>query len=304
MPTPPDTLVITVDVECDSDGGPTWRYASPASFRGVGHGLGEVLVPMLESTGSVGTLLVSNVVLGDDASVAVLRDLPHVELGTHLHGDFLPPQPRYTDPSGAKTVENQNEYTDEVERAKLVCIGEMFRMAFGTEPRSFRAGRWSAGGRTARLLSELGYLVDTSVSPHIHWTDGGRSIDYRRAPEQPYRPSADDIARPGDLRLWELPVSIVAPSWARTRAFWLRPSLSPPLLMRHVVRVIRRRHPPPRTFVLMLHNNELTPGASPHSRGPEDAERVALRLRRFLEWCAGQEMAFATLSEAAARCAS
>ena len=299
-----DRLVVTVDVECDSDGGPTWRYASPLSFRGVSHGLGDLLARVLDSTNAAATLLVSNVVLEDAASVAVLRDLDRVELGAHLHGDFLAPGPRFDDPAGAKTVENQNEYSEGIERAKLENLTELFRSAFGGTPTSFRAGRWSAAGRTARLLTDLGYRVDSSVSPHVHWTDGGRSIDYRRAPEQPYRPDEINISVPGELPLWELPVSIVAPWWSAQRPVWLRPSYSSIAMMRRVIHSIRRRHPPPRTFVAMLHNTELTEGTSPHSRTPESAEHMAQRLQALLHWAANDGMTFATLTEAASACAS
>ncbi|HUP68179.1 MAG TPA: hypothetical protein VM142_00010 [Acidimicrobiales bacterium] len=300
----PDRLVITLDIECDADGGPTWRYSSPLTFRGVEHGLGEVLGPMLDELGACATLLISNVVMKDQASVALLRDLRGVELGSHLHGDFLAPDPRHIDPAGAKTVDNQNEYSDEIERAKMEALGNLFTEGFGRAPTSFRAGRWSAAGRTASLLAELGYTADSSVSPHVHWCDGGRSVDYRGAPEQPYRPGSADIARPGELALWELPVSIVTPWWARRRPIWLRPSLSPARLMRLVVADMRRRHPPPRTFVVMLHNTELTPGTSPHSRTPDDARVVARRLRDFLSWAIDDGIHPMTLAAVAEACES
>jgi hypothetical protein len=74
--------------------------------------------------------------------------------------------------------------------------------------------------------------------------------------------------------------------------------------MRRVVGVLRARSPEPRVLVAMLHNTELTPGSSPYSRTPPDAARVAARLREMLEWAGAQGMRFATLSEAAAQCAS
>jgi hypothetical protein len=294
-----DRLVVTVDVECDSDGGPTWRYSDPLTFRGVEHGLGEVLAPMLPETGGVATLLVSNVVMTHAPSVALLRELPSVELGAHLHGDFLRPDPRVAGPAGARTIENQNEYPAEVERAKLKVLGEMFRSNFGADPVSFRAGRWSAAGRTVSLLAELGYRVDSSVSPAVHWQDGGRSVDYSNAPVQPYRPSSDDIATPGDVPLWELPVSIVRSWLSPFRPVWLRPSRSSPAAMRRVVAKIRSRFEGPRTFVMMFHNNELTPGASPYSRDDDAALRVRRNLMEFLAWARDDGMVFMTMAQAA-----
>lgn len=299
-----ERLIITVDVECDSDGGPTWRYADPAAFRGISHGVADRLHQILESTGSVATLLISNVVLEDQKSVAILKSLPNVELGAHLHGDFLPPFQRYTSASGAKTVENQCEYPEEVEVEKLRGLGRLFDDAFGFAPTSFRAGRWSASARTIRLLEHLGYVVDSSVTPGVHWTDGGRSIDFRRAPTQPYHPDRNQLTREGESKLWEFPVSIVRP-WRRARhPLWLRPSLATTNQMQTVIRLLRKKHAPPRTFVLMFHNNELTPRASPYSRDEESAQRVQERLASFLRWAASEGMQSCTLTEAARACES
>ncbi|MEY2464554.1 MAG: hypothetical protein QOH64_2692 [Acidimicrobiaceae bacterium] len=295
-----DLLVVTVDVECDAVDDGSWRNSSPLTFAGVHHGLGEVLAGVLADTGACATLLVSNVVLADTASVATLRGLSNVELGTHLHGDFAPPDPRCADPAGVDPRDNQCEYDDSTERAKLEAITETFSAAFGERPKSFRAGRWSAGGRTARLLTELGYVADSSVTPHVWWTDNGRSVDFRGAPEQPYHPSGDDISRPGDLPLWELPVSIRPRWWMGGRAGWLRPSTASAPTMRWVVGAQRRAHPGPRTFVMMFHNVELTPGTNPYARTPAAAARVATRLRRLLTWARDEGMEFATLSQAAA----
>jgi peptidoglycan/xylan/chitin deacetylase (PgdA/CDA1 family) len=278
--TDPDALALTVDVECDSDGGRSWRNSDPLTFRNVEHGIGEVLSAALDETDACATLLVSNVVLEHPASVEVLRGLARVELGAHLHGDFL--EPGRCDPAGAVPADGQQEYDEALERAKLESLGRLFRDAFGTDPRSFRAGRWSLGPRTGRLLGELGYIADASVTPHKNWYDG---IDFRGAPEQPY---------PLDPPVWEFPVSIVSGWWTFGKACWLRPSLSPRPLMRAVLASLPRRHPTPRTFVAMLHSSELTPGASPYSHRP-----VAARLRWLLRHAADSGMRFATLGELA-----
>lgn len=294
-----DLLILTVDVECDADGGRSWRNSNPLTFHGVSDGLGKVLLPILEKNGATASLLLSNVVLSDASSVELLAGLPRVELGTHLHGDFLSPGPP-VNPAGADPADNQNEYPDEIERVKLEHLTDMYVHCFGRRPTAFRAGRWSAGGRTARLLVDLGYLADSSVSPHVHWRDAGRSVDYRHAPDQPYRPSALDIATRGELALWEFPVSIVKPPYW-PRPIWLRPSVSGLATMKYVIRTLRKTTAPPRTFVLMFHNNELTTGTSPYSRTPAVARRVQRRLDELLAWARSQGMGFATLSEAALR---
>jgi hypothetical protein len=293
-----DALALTIDVECDSDGGPTWRYAAPVAYRNIEHGLGEVLAGVLSEADAQATLLVSNVVLQHEPSVAVLRELARVELGTHLHGDFMEPERRVADPSGQRALENQCEYGAGLESAKLQGITRLFTQAVGRQPTSFRAGRWSAGAETAGLLAELGYLVDSSVTPHVHWTDAGRSVDFRDAPEQPYRPSSTNLLRPGELPIWEFPVSIIRPWWSRN-PLWLRPSLSSTRVMRRVMASLNARHQEPRVFVAMLHSSELTGGTSPYSRTEREAKRIATRLRRLLANAAEKGVRFGTLSDLA-----
>jgi hypothetical protein len=294
-----DVLAITVDVECDSNGGPTWRYSDPLSFRNIAEGLGGELADILQSGNAAATLLISNVVLNHEPSVRILRDLGRVELGTHLHGDFLRPQPRTENPAGYKTVENQCEYTDELEWAKLQAITQLFTDVFGRPPTAFRAGRWSASGRTALFLARLGYAADASVTPHVRWRDAGRNVDHRGAPEQPYRPAHDLISRVGEVPLWEFPVSIVRPWWAAWRPVWLRPSLSSADSMLRVISTLSNRHQAPRTFLAMLHSSELSRGTSPHTRTEDATARVVSRLRELVERAGSAGMRFATLTELA-----
>ena len=61
----------------------------------------------------------------------------------------------------------QGDYPPEIERGKLAALTELFRKRIGYSPTSFRAGRFGIGHDTGRWLFELGYLVDSSVVPHV-----------------------------------------------------------------------------------------------------------------------------------------
>jgi hypothetical protein len=61
---------------------------------------------------------------------------------------------------------------------------------FKVEPVCFRGGRWGFGSEASRVIHNLGYQVDTSVTPYIDWTeyDGPDFMDaissmYRFNPE-------------------------------------------------------------------------------------------------------------------------
>ena len=88
----------------------------------------------------------------------------------------------------------------------------MFFQQFGYQPVSFRAGRFGIGHQTGKWLDELGYKVDTSVTPHITWTSkkGKKFPDFQDFPETPYRVSYEgDIWQTGHSDFLEVPVTII-----------------------------------------------------------------------------------------------
>jgi hypothetical protein len=103
------------------------------------------------------------------------------EIGAHLHPWVTPPH--------HETVSPRNSYQcnlpPKLERAKIETLTEAIESAFGSRPTVFKAGRHGFGPNTARVVSELGYLVDCSLLPHNDLrADGGP--DFRRVPDQPY----------------------------------------------------------------------------------------------------------------------
>jgi len=299
-PGPKRFLVITIDVECDSDGGPTWRYSAPLTFYGVLDAIPNRLQPLFNKYGAKPTYLVSNVVLENDACVEALASPEgDYELGTHLHGDFIEPQKRVANYAGAKTKENQFQYSQEVELAKMQNLTRLFEERFKRHPLSFRAGRYSAGNNTIKILSKLGYKVDTSVTPHIRWVDDTRKgPDFRSAPEQPYFPVWGSITTPGTSDILEVPISIkkgILTRWHR----WLRPSYSSAAAMMDVIQTYSRKYSGQQCIVynMMFHNTELFPGVSPHTKTEEECQRYLREVERVLEYCVTDGIGFSTLSE-------
>ena len=206
----PTPLLVTIDTECDKS--PTWRTSSPISFRGVTIGIPIILQPLFREFGVRPTYLVSYEVMERPECVDVLLAQPDAELGSHLHGEYVPPGEISGTLDGTLTSEMQWEYGYPLEKAKLTTLTDKFAQVFGRSPRTFRAGRFGAGPATGRCLMELGYAIDSTVTPHLSWESrlGYVNPDFRDSPELPYRIEADgNLFMPGSAPLLELPVTLV-----------------------------------------------------------------------------------------------
>jgi hypothetical protein len=295
-------LCISIDVEPDCS--KNWLYSTPLAFTGVSRGIAEKLHPLFNEFGIQPTYLINNVVLEDDESIAVFKSLDNgFELGTHLHGDFIEPGKVHSDYAGKDGLMNQCFLEPETEYGKLKNITSLFTDRFGYSPASFRAGRFSAGRNTIRSLADLGYKVDTSVTPKIIWNDFTREhpVDYSRAPDQPYW--TDENSFPGlsfSKKMLQVPVSIVA---ARRygifkRARWLRPYYSDTAGMIKVTDRMTEKNREKSIIVLnmMFHNIEVMPGLSPYTQSDSDVIKYLDSMKGFFEFCLKKNIQPATLS--------
>jgi hypothetical protein len=258
--------------------------------------------------------------MDDEVAVDALRRVVDAELGTHLHGDHAPPDARVPVIAGSKSWDFNCCYAEDLERRKLESLTAQFRDRFDRNPLSYRAGRYSASGRTARILSRLGYVAETSVTPRIRWVhefEPDCVLDFRAAPLDPYRPASDDLSRPGDVPIWEVPITILpAPSWwstgvsayqrlrslpVREYPIWLRPSTTSwPWLHWIVNRRLYGPHQSPLTvFNIMFHSMEVIEGASPYSPDARSTRRILHRLDRLLRLLRDAGAQFVTLSQLA-----
>lgn len=283
-------LCVTIDTECDKGQG--WRTQRPLAFAGVLEGVGRRLQPLFAEYRAKPTYLLSPEVMRDAASVELLRRIaPNVELGTHLHGELA--EPEAFEPEVTSVF--QRDYPPAVERAKLTYLTDLFIRAFDHQPPSFRAGRFGIGPSTIEILEDLGYAVESSVTPSIDWTSSGApGLAFEGAPTQPYRPDRREPWRPGDARLLEVPVTIrrrwvnaIPVLGAHLEPRWLRPTrMSGEALVQLAEDEIAdaRRHAPGRPVVLtaMFHNVEVIPEASPYARNEAEAHGILARLAALL----------------------
>ncbi len=151
----------------------------------------------------------------------------------------------------------------------------------------------------ARILVDHGYRVDCSVTPHVSWVStlgdpaGNGGTDFSGFPDVAYYIDLNDIRRPGDSPLLELPMTIVSPAYpgmlGAVRALlkhhrfgervanhlfrpclWLRPTGRNRKALLHILAIAQQEQRPYIEF--MLHSSELMPGGSPTFPSRESIE--------------------------------
>lgn len=283
-------LCISVDCECDK--GPAWRTQKPLAFSGILQGVRDRLQPLFRRFRAKPTYLLSPEIMRDAQALETLTNLDgDAELGTHLHGEFA--EPGAFEPDVTSVF--QCQYDRETERQKLEYLTNLFRSSFGRPPRSFRAGRFGIGRHSLALLQDLGYTIDSSVTPHMEWRRAGApEVSFRRASTQPYWPVLNNPERaaPDAGMLLEVPVTIrpsllagipVIGRWAEPR--WLRPTRGSVDRLVEVAREeIRHAGSSSRPIVLncMFHNVEIVPRASPYAKNEAEADAILERLAGLL----------------------
>ena len=313
-------FVITIDTEIDRLG--EWGvYNDDESFLSVLDGIPNRLTPLFDKFKVKPTYLLSSEVIESEECVSVLRNIDNCELGTHLHGDLVEPQRKIYKLSGyAPAPAMQCSYPEEIEYQKLKNLTDLFVKKFGYSPTSFRAGRFAAGDNTIKSLEKLGYLVDSSVTPCVDWDYPEGRANFLHASNQPYFPSRDNILKPGDSKVLEVPVSIVCSGFRRCfhysgnimlfrhlnrvidklfPAYWLRPSFQSSKEMIYGINRIIKQHRTEESVVLnmMFHSMEVIPNASPYTRTEEECKALLRRIEEVLEYSKKNEFCFVSLSE-------
>ncbi|WP_370034649.1 WalW protein [Qipengyuania mesophila] len=119
------------------------------------------------------------------------------EVGVQLHPWVNPPH--------HEQVNTYNSFAgnlqEELEASKFRRLRDAIEAGFGAAPRIYRAGRYGLGPHTARLLSESGIAIDSSVRARYDYSEG-HGPDYSRHPVTPYWTDPE-------RKLLELPLTTV-----------------------------------------------------------------------------------------------
>jgi hypothetical protein len=142
------------------------------------------------------------------------------------------------------------------------------------------------------------------------WRRRGEGVNFLGAPDQPYHPSRDDFRKRGDLRLLEIPVTLINPFWdkfppiflrlinplnrlqtipmnlllkKRLKCSWLRPTYSTADEMLSITEYLTQKVKKNRLVLcMMFHSNEATAGMSPYNASRVDVDRFLGRLGDYL----------------------
>jgi hypothetical protein len=302
------SLVVSIDTEEEGLwGGHFDTHPQTQNLRGL-----ERFQRFCDEREVVPTYLIDAPVLADSWAVERLRkwqDSDRCEVGAHCHAWCNPPLDDCP-------VTEQSSYlcnlAESLQRQKLEWLTHRIELDFGRRPTSFRAGRYGLDHVGAKILSELGYSVDSSVLPfHDYRVQGGPN--FMGATMHPYRVSMSNLLKTDPTgRLLEVPITAgYTHSGFVWRNFCRRVLTETPLRWLRLAGVLDRlnllrrlKFSPEQAgirdaqqlvdavlaegvgvIVLMFHSSSLLPGFSPYVKTPADLDQFYVRLARMVDYC-------------------
>lgn len=298
------TISVTVDTEEEGLWGGHFpvRNCTTENLRGLAR-----FQNLCEKYSIPPTYLVDAPVLDDRLAVGELKswmDQGRCEIGAHTH-------PWCNPPLVAEQISNRESFfcnlPEDLRFEKLKWLTHRIADVFERSPKSYRAGRYGFARSCVKHLSELGYLVDSSVLPFVDYSseDGP---DFRSSTRFPHRiteessirgiielPISTGFSRPGFYqfrkRLWRLvgsplgkrtKIAGIAVRLGVTRHLKLSPEGTTIRDLKGLIDGLVRdglSH-----IVLMLHSTSLAPGFSPYCKSPEALEALYSRLDETLRY--------------------
>jgi hypothetical protein len=227
------------------------------------------------------------------------------EIGMHLHAWNSPPLFNLTG-NDFKYTPYLIEYPKDVIQQKVSFMTALLEDTFQVKIISHRAGRWSFNEIYAQVLEDAGYLVDCSVTPHVSWEKhigdpkGNGGTDYSQFPDEAYFLDLKNIAKAGNSKLLEVPMTIY-PKWVLVTSLckhmsnyslpkrvlnyffpsslWLRPGKNN---IKEMLRLVKQGVKQKKNYLeFMLHSSELMPGGSPTFQTKVDIDLLYRHLELF-----------------------
>lgn len=274
-------FIITVDTEADNQ----WQEAAPLTVDNLN------FLPrfqdLCEKYGFVPTYLLTYEAAASTQFTSWLKAKLAAGLadaGAHLHPWSNPPWERDEE----KTIKTfPNELPVPLLKAKLTSLTTALQENIDFKPRAFRAGRWGVSQTVIKAIKDLGYEVDSSVTPLINWprvVPGSPTLmNFSHYPLGPYNWHG----------IIEIPMTVVpVPRWKVTlpphgnklfyRKVWGRffPETTVPEVWQAFLEADRLGLP---FFQFMIHSSELMPGGSIYNKTPASVERLYGKLENFFE---------------------
>ncbi len=281
------SFCITIDTEPDCD--VHWRRSVPLSFESVLYGINMILRPLWNRYAIKPVYFVSPEVAQNDSCCKVLRKEIQLgaEIGAHLHSEYIEPKKKYENFDGTSSKEYScYAYSTETELAKIENLTYLISKKLGVKPVSYRAARYGADLDTIKCLENLGYKVDSSVTPQIDWSRQG-GPNHSKAPKQPYFISTDDYYSEGNSKILEVPITIskkrlffLGDKWLFYR--WLRPSHMSVMEMKILINEFIKNYDYP-VLNMMFHSMEIIPKKTPFVRTKIEQRLYLNRLEKTIK---------------------
>jgi len=312
-------VYITIDTEEDQWG----EYVSTGTTVD-----NVTMIPKLQQLfdqfGAVPTYLINYPVVKNETALRIIKEIHdkgRCGIGTHCHPWNTPPL--------RENMSNHNSMLCnlpyELIYEKLKTLHQAIVDDWGVTPICFRAGRWGFGKNVARSIHELGYKIDTSVTPFSDWREY-EGPDFSDAATDRYFFHPDSILN-ADVNgcLMELPPTIGFLQNDFSRCRWLRKLIITSKLSRlHLIgildrlRILNLRWLSPelcsgmdmiglskacirngcRYLNMSFHSTSLMPGMSPFVRSDKDLEIFLGNIRMFLEFAYENKLMFVPLDDA------
>lgn len=281
-------IIISIDTECDKD--PKWEIPQPMSFENIKIQK-DIFGELYSKYNIKPTYLLSPEILKNDECIKIFKEFQNIELGTHLHEEFIEPN---SNVMANRTKNIQADLSPEIEKAKLTQLTELFTHKFGYSPKSFRAGRFGSSPRSYKVLEELGYLVDSSITPFkTNYFDSGFVSNGWGKPLEPYFCTKNK-------KILQVPVTIInrdfnnIPSFIlnkmeskktsilkkfftklgfKSKSEWLRPYRKNSDEMKNISEFVLKNKFKKDDFAIlniMFHSNEILPNASPYCKNNKE----------------------------------
>jgi len=315
----PVKVFITIDTEED-----TW-----SQDKATGNCCDNISqIPQIQELfdryGAIPTYLVSYPVAADAHSVIILRDIVEryrCEIGTHCHPWNTPP---FEENISNHSMIYRLPY--KMMKEKIEALHEAIIRSFKVAPVCFRAGRWGFGSEVSKVIHNLGYQVDTSVTPYFDWTEYD-GPDLTEAPNFMYRFDPENVLeeKRGGCLL-EVPATTGFLQKHFKICNSIRKKIRRGILHRYHLlgvldrlRVLNLRILSPescsgkdmiklsRKFILSgqhylnmsFHSNSLLPGRNPFVHNEQDLKNLLHNIEVFLQFAKEEGMSFSPLSGAA-----
>lgn len=296
-------FVITIDTEEDNWG---WSDTSAPGTTNIDR------IPrmqeLFDSFGVKPTYFLSYPVATSKRCIGVLSKIfreGRADIGTHCHPWNTPPFEELRSERNSMLC----NLPADLQYKKIEVLHKTIQDSFGISPTMFRAGRWGFSWEMATVLRELGYTVDSSMTPYTDWSRY-HGPDFSYVSPDPFLFVADDgsAARP---TLMEVPAGVgylqghsdmcqrihkfltrkgvkafgFAGILARCRIMnkaWFSPEVADDKIMKRLAAAMEKEN---RTLInLTFHSTSLKEGLSPFVKTSEELKRFFKTMHEFLRF--------------------